>query len=476
MKIDLSKLTVKNTLDHLKKGDFSTVDLVDAYLAEIDKKNKDLNVYLSVFDDVRESAKEADKRYKEKTARPLEGIPFAVKDNILIKGHVVTAASRILEGYTAAYDATAIAKLRAAGAVFLGRTNCDEFAMGVSTENSAYGTTKNPHDPTRVPGGSSGGSTAAVAANMALAALGSDTGGSVRQPSAFCGTVGFKPTYGAVSRYGLISLASSFDCIGPITRSVADAEIVFDHIKGKDHLDSTSISENTYPKKESDRKPVIGIPTFVFETSGLERSAEDDFKAASKHLIDMGYDVKEIDLPYVKYSVSTYYILLPAEASSNLARFDGVKYGLRKEGEDLMETYMKTRGQGFGPEPRRRILIGTYVLSAGYHDAYYNKAQAVRQKIRNDFDRAFNEVDVIMTPTTAGPAFKIGEKVDDPIKMYLEDIFTAPANLAGLPAISVPSGTASEGGVKLPLGLQLITSHSQERVLFEVAKDFLGEK
>jgi aspartyl-tRNA(Asn)/glutamyl-tRNA(Gln) amidotransferase subunit A len=475
MKIDLSELTIEKVQKHFKKGDFTVTELVEAYLSEIEKKNDELNIYLSVYGDVRDKAKEADGRYKEKTARSLEGIPFAVKDNILVKGQPASAGSKILEGYVATYDATAIEKLKEAGAIFLGRTNCDEFAMGASTENSAFGPTRNPHDPTRVPGGSSGGSTAAVAANMALVALGSDTGGSVRQPSALCGTVGFKPTYGAVSRYGLIALASSFDCIGPIAKNVSDTELVFGVIKGEDSMDSTSISDDTYPKEEIKGKPVVGLPSFVFDTPGMNDDAAENFKAASKKIIDMGYEVKEVDLPYVKYSVPTYYVILPAEASANLARFDGVKYGLRKEGADLLETYMETRGEGFGPEPRRRILIGAYVLSAGYHDAYYNKAQAVRQKIREDFGRAFEEVDVIMTPTTAGPAFKIGEKVDDPIQMYLQDVFTAPANLAGLPAISVPSGVVAEGGIELPLGLQFIASHSREDLLFEIAKDFRGE-
>jgi aspartyl-tRNA(Asn)/glutamyl-tRNA(Gln) amidotransferase subunit A len=309
---------------------------------------------------------------------------------------------------------------------------------------------------------------------MALAALGSDTGGSVRQPSAFCGTVGFKPTYGAVSRHGLIALASSFDCIGPITKNISDAEIIFNIIKGADPLDSTSVDIKGYPKKEINGKPVMGIPKFVYEVPGLDKQVEENFNQSVKQMIDMGFDVKEIDLPYVKYSVPAYYVLLPAEASSNLARFDGVKYGLRKDGENLMETYMKSREGGFGPEPRRRILIGTYVLSAGYHDAYYNKAQAVRQKIREDFNRAFEDVDVVVTPTTAGPAFKIGEKADDPIKMYLEDIFTSPANLAGIPAVSVPSGTVKVGDSNLPLGIQFIASHGREDILFNVSKEFLN--
>lgn len=471
MSINLSDLTIEKAIKHLKKGDFSATELLDSYLSEIESKNQELNIYLSLFDDARQAAEESDRRYKSKQERPLEGIPFAVKDNILVKGQFVSAASKILEGYKATYDATAISKLREAGVVFLGRTNMDEFAMGASTENSAFGPTKNPHDITRVPGGSSGGSTAAVASNTALAALGSDTAGSIRQPSALCGTVGLKPTYGAVSRHGLIALGSSLDCIGPVTKNTSDAELIFNVIKGRDNLDSTSAPEDAYPKKEKPDKPVIGLPRFVFDTPGLHKVAEENFKAAVKKILDMGYEVKEIDLPYVKYSVPAYYILLPAEASSNLARFDGVKYGLRKDGESLLETYAGTRGEGFGSEPRRRILVGTYVLSAGYHDAYYNKAQAVRQKIREDFQSAFSEVDIIITPTTAGPAFKLGEKSNDPIQMYLEDIFTVPANHAGLPAISIPSGTVVEDGVELPLGLQLIAPHSREDLLFKMGKE-----
>jgi aspartyl-tRNA(Asn)/glutamyl-tRNA(Gln) amidotransferase subunit A len=473
--MELKDLTIKKTHEHLKNGDFSATELAEMFLKNATEKNPDLNVYLEIFDDVIEQAKNADERIKTGHHHTLNGIPLSVKDNILIKGKRVGAASKILEGYVATYDATVIQKLKEEGVVFVGRTNMDEFAMGASTENSAYGATKNPLDPSRVPGGSSGGSAASVAGCMALASLGSDTAGSIRQPASFCGIVGLKPTYGSVSRHGLIALGSSLDVIGPLTHTVTDAELVFDAIQGKDRMDATSVNESDF-KIGKDTIQTVGVPRAFLEDSGADERVLKNFFTSLEKLKERGYSVQDIELPHISHSVPTYYIVLPAEASSNLARFDGVRFGLHSEGNTLTEDYFKTKGAGFGPEPRRRILIGTYVLSAGYHDAYYIKAVAVRNKISHDFKEAFKQVDVIALPTTAGPAFKIGEKSRDPLQMYLEDIFTVPANHAGLPALTLPSGTVSEEGVELPLGLQLYAPHMHEQRLFQIGKKFLGEE
>lgn len=469
---DLENISLKKLSQNLKKKKVKAVEVAKYYLDQIEKNDVEINSYLEVFGDALESAKESDERIENGEARELEGVPVAVKDNIQIKGKTVTAASKILKGHKAVYDATVIQKLREAGAVFLGRTNMDEFAMGSSTEYSAYKKTRNPHDVSRVPGGSSGGSAAAVAAGLAPIALGSDTAGSIRQPAALTGLVGLKPTYGSVSRYGLIALGSSLDVIGPIARSVDDAKLLWNIIKGRDPKDVTSVSEDLYEKKNV-RKPIIGVPDFVFEGGGMEDDALQSFKDSLKTLLDMGYEIKEISLPNIKYAVSAYYVLLPAEASSNLARFDGFRYGDLKEDEDLWKTYLKTRGQGFGREVRRRIILGTYVLSAGYYDAYYAQAQRVRSMIRKDFKAAFESVDVIVTPTTTGPAFRFGEKTEDPVKMYLEDIFTVPANHAGLPAISIPSGSVTRDGKDLPLGIHFTASHMREDLLFDLGQDFI---
>jgi len=471
MKIDLTTLTIAKAHDHLTKGDFTALELAESYLAEIEKKNPSLNAYLEVFSDVREQAAAADKRFKAKTAGLLTGIPFAIKDNILIEGRRVGAASKILEGYKATYDATAIRKLKDAGAVFLGRVNMDEFAMGGSTENSAYGVTKNPHDETRVSGGSSGGSAAAVAMNGALVALGSDTGGSVRQPASFCGVVGLKPTYGAISRHGLMAMGSSLDQIGPITKTVADAEILFNAMKGKDRYDGTS---RDFPEPPAAKKKfVIGVPRDFTDQGGIDPAVVKNLEASIALLKKQGCEVKDVSLPSIKHSLAVYYILMPAEVSSNLARFDGVKYGLHKEGETLLQDYLNTRGEGFGREARRRIMLGTYVLSAGYYDAYYNKANIVRELITDDFKKCFDSgIDAVLTPTTPAPAFKIGEKTADPLSMYLADIFTVTANIAGVPAISVPSGAHDVGGKKLPLGVQFTANYGREDILFSIGKIF----
>lgn len=474
-KIETKKLTIESAHSHLRSGDFTAKELAEAYLGNIEKKNQDVNAYLEVFDDVLKQAETAQKKFGNGTAGLLTGIPLAVKDNILIEARIASAASKMLENYRATYDATVISKLKKEGAIFLGRTNMDEFAMGGSTENSAFGVTKNPHDLSRVAGGSSGGSAAAVAMDGALAALGTDTGGSVRQPASFCGCVGLKPTYGAISRYGLIAMGSSLDQAGPITKTVGDCEIIFDAIKGKDKFDSTTIGETTYPKKSSSEKSgkiKVGVPMHFMNQGGIDPAVLANFNESVEKLKSLGFEISEIELPNIRYSLAAYYVVMPAEVSSNLARFDGVKYGLHKDGKDVVDDYFESRAAGFGKEVRRRIMLGTYVLSTGYYDAYYNKANAVRKLITKDFLNAFKKVDIIITPTAPTPAFKIGEKATDPLQMYLEDIFTVTANLTGMPAMSVPSGEVSLGGKKLPLGLQMTAPYGREDILFEAGKKF----
>lgn len=427
---------------------------------EIKIKDKDIHAFLEIFDDARAYG-----------SGPLSGRTVAIKDNILFEGHKAGASSKILEGYTATYDATVVKKLKEAGAIIVGRTNCDEFAMGSSTENSAYGVTRNPHDIERVSGGSSGGSAASVAAGMVDMALGSDTGGSIRQPAALCGVVGFKPTYGRVSRSGLIAMSSSFDQIGPFTKTVADAETLYNVIKGQDLMDSTTISEDTYPTTKKFSK-TIGIPKDFIETEGVKPEIQENFKAAVEKFKALGYEAKEIDLSYIKYALAVYYIVQPAEVSSNLARFDGVKYGLHKDGATGIEDYFEARGAGFGPEVRRRIILGTYVLSSGYYDAYYGRALEARRLITYELRELFREVDLMLTPTTPSPAWKVGEKGTNPLEMYLEDIFTVHANVSGCPAISLPSGFTGN----LPLGIELTADLGREDNLFRAGKDFLGER
>ncbi|MDE1975439.1 MAG: Asp-tRNA(Asn)/Glu-tRNA(Gln) amidotransferase subunit GatA [Patescibacteria group bacterium] len=514
--MDLKNLTIKKAHEALRKGDFTAVELTKAYLDNIAAKNKDLNAYLEVFDDAIEQAEEADRKIQDsrfkiqdsetKDQEPnsgdrdfpmLLGIPCAIKDNILIKGRIASSASKILENYHATYDATVITKLKAAGAVFLGRTNMDEFAMGGSTENSAFGPTKNPHDPARVAGGSSGGSAAAVAMDGALFALGSDTGGSIRQPASFCGVVGLKPTYGSVSRYGVMAMGSSLDQIGPITKSVDDAEIVYDAIRGEDkgmnggRGDGTMVENSKFKIQNSKfggKKPVIGVPRHFLTGDGIDKEVLEAFDAALDSFKAQGYGIKEIELPNISYALPVYYVIMPAEVSSNMARFDGVKYGLHKDGNDGIDDYFETRKSGLGREVIRRILLGTYVLSSGYYDAYYNRANAVRRMIADDFLKAFDPagggVDLIATPTTPSPAFKIGEKTADPVAMYLEDIFTVTANLTGMPAISIPMNLGEESNRQvraephfaMPTGLQLTARHGDEAALFRAASDFASER
>ncbi len=467
--IDLKNLTIEKARKALDAKEFSAVDLASAYLAEIKNKNKELNAYLEVYDDVLEQAKKADEMIAKGEAVGLTGIPFAIKDNILLEGHVASAGSKILENYKASYDATVIKDLKKAGAVFLGRTNMDEFAMGSSTQTSAYGVTRNPLDVSRVPGGSSGGSAAALAGNITLAALGTETCGSVREPAAFCGLVGLKPTYGAVSRHGIIAMGNSLDQVSPFGKNVSDAEIIFNLLSRYDKEDSTSVPEELRKQKSNKQNPKkIGVPWHLFK-EGVDPLVAENFKESLEKLKSLGYEIVDIELPYSKYSLAAYYIIMPAEVSTNLSRFDGIRYGYSSAGDNLLEVYMKSRAKGFGREARRRILLGTYVLSHGYYDAYYNKAVQVREKIKEEVVKAFEKVDFILTPTAPMTAFKLGEKMDDPVAMYLCDIFSAPANLAGVPSIALPSGKNKDG---LPFSIQFMAPHFCEQSLFEIGKKF----
>jgi aspartyl-tRNA(Asn)/glutamyl-tRNA(Gln) amidotransferase subunit A len=463
---DIAGKSLKELQDMLEKGECTSVDLTKYFLKTSKEKNKELNAYLEIFDDALGSAKEADNRRKKGEKGSLLGIPVAIKDNMLVEGKRVSAASKILENYEASYDAFVIQKLKEAGAVIIGRTNLDEFAMGGSTENSAFGVVKNPYDTTRVAGGSSGGSAAAVAMGGVPVSLGSDTGGSIREPAAFCGTVGLKPTYGTVSRNGLIAMGSSLDQIGPLGNSVDDVEAVFDVIKGHDPKDSTSLRDPEFVK--AGKKLTIGVPRSFF-AEGVTSDVLEHFEETLEVLRKAGHTVKDIELPYIKYSLPVYYIIMPAEASTNLSRFDGMRYGLHVEGSDLLSDYKKSRGAGFGREVRRRILLGTYVLSSGYYDAYYGKATVVRKMIQDDFAQAFKKCDAIATPTAPVPAVKIGEKAD-PVSMYLMDIFTVPANIAGIPGISVPMGNIVRNDVELPVGFQLMAPHLHEDTLFALGR------
>jgi len=465
--MDLTSLTIKQAHEGLKNKDFTSVDLTKAYLDKIKKEDKDINAYLSVTEKLAiKQAEEADRRIASGNFTELTGIPCSIKDAIMVEGEKCTSASKILENYVAPYDATVIKRLKEVGAVILGKTNLDEFAMGGSGENSAFGVTKNPHDKTRVAGGSSSGPAAAVAADMACYSLGSDTGGSIRLPSSFCGVVGLKPTYGSVSRYGLIAFGSSLDQIGPIAKTVEDAKIVFKVLSGKDEMDATSVDYKFKDAKVDIKGLKIGVPKEYF-VKGIDPEVEKIVRDAIKKAKDGGAEIVEISLPSVEFALACYYIIAPSEASANLARFDGIKYGLSEPAENLLDVYLKTKGQGFGDEVKRRIMIGTYTLSSGYYDAYYKKAQLVRQFIKEDFAKAFEKVDLIFTPVSPVPAIKIGENTDDPLAMYLMDIYTVSLNLAGLPGISIPVGKIGE----LPVGLQIIGNHFQENKILSVAEE-----
>lgn len=455
----------------MRAGEIAAVDIVEDLAAAIAAKDGEIGAYLSQdLEAARAMAAAAD------LSLPLGGIPIAIKDNINVSGQPCTCGSRFLaSGYTAPYDAAVTERLNAAGAVLFGRTNLDEFAMGSATENSALQTTRNPHDLSRIPGGSSGGSAAAVAANLAIAALGSDTGGSIRQPASHCGVVGLKPSYGRVSRYGLVAFASSLDQIGPLTKSVEDAALLLQAIAGNDRRDSTCLNVPVPDYAEELEKGVagmkLGIPREYFG-EGIDPGVRARVEESIKRLEAAGAELVEISLPHTEHAVATYYIIAPAEASSNLSRFDGIRYGKRADApKDLADLYERSREDGFGPEVKRRIILGTYVLSSGYYDAYYSRAQKVRTLIRRDFEEAFTKVDAILTPVAPAPARKIGEFADDPLHEYLSDICTLGPNLAGLCAISVPAGTVPSGeGTELPVGLQILAPHLAEATLLRVAK------
>lgn len=470
----LNELTIREAAKLLRTKACTVSELFDACRSEALRRNEELNAYLEIFERDEAAIAYAQKRIDEEGehAPLLCGIPLAMKDNILIKGHIASAASKILENYVATYDATATKKLKDAGALFVGRANMDEFGMGASTENSAYGAARNPYDVSRTPGGSSGGSVVAVAANMALGAYGSDTGGSCRQPASYCGVVGFKPTYGAISRYGLISLGSSLDQIGEMGKSVADVRTLYNAVKGHDAMDATTITNETYPSVEVKTSYTIGVPYELL--AGLDPRVKERFDATLAKLESAGHRVVPVSLPTSEYALAMYYIVLPAEISTNLARFDGVRYGMHKEGADLLQDYLRSRSSGFGPESIRRILIGTYVLSAGYIDAFYNKATAGRDVLRKEYMDAFATVDVIATPTTPSVAFTFGEK-SDPVSMYLEDIYTVTANLTGFPALSVPMGTVPEGTTMLPTGILFTAPYAGEERLFSIGSMVTGE-
>lgn len=467
---DLTRLTAAESRVQLDAREISSMELTEAYLSRIDAVEGGIHAFLHRMTEVaRAQAREADRRIASgNDVQSLTGVPIALKDILCTTDAPTTAASRILKGYVSPYDATVVRKLRDQGAVFLGKTNTDEFAMGSSTENSAYGPTHNPWDLSRVPGGSSGGSAASVAAREATISLGSDTGGSIRQPAGFCGIVGLKPTYGRVSRFGLIAFASSLDQIGPFARTVEDASIMLEAISGRDVMDATSVLIDVPHYVDSFRSDLNGVRVGVareYSVDGMEPGVDSAVKASIRQLEALGAEIVDISLPNTEYALATYYITAPAEASANLSRFDGVKYGMRLEEETLLETYERTRGTGFGPEVKRRIMLGTYALSSGYYDAYYVKAQKVRTLIKQDFDRAFEQVDVIAAPTSPTVAFPLNSRTNDPYQMYLADVFTIPANMAGIPGISIPCGFSEN----LPVSLQLLGKTFDEGTLLGVA-------
>jgi aspartyl-tRNA(Asn)/glutamyl-tRNA(Gln) amidotransferase subunit A len=473
MAVDLGKLTVQQAADGIRSGVFTSVDVTQAVLAAAATRNAALNAYIWLDEaDALRQAEAADAARKAGRTAPLLGVPIAVKDVLNVLGQPCTCGSRILKGYKALYDATAIARLRAAGAIFVGRTNMDEFAMGSTTENSSYGPTRNPAAPDYVAGGSSGGSAAVVAGNLGLAALGSDTGGSIRQPASFCGCVGLKPSYGRVSRYGLVAYASSLDQIGPLTRTVSDAALLFRIMAGRDPMDATTLDQPVpdFGSAAGDLRGMrLGMPREYF-VDGMNAEVASAVKAAVARCRELGAEIVEVSLPHTEYAVATYYIIAAAEASANLARFDGVRYGFRAAAEGSpIEMYKQTRAQGFGREVLRRIILGTYVLSSGYYDAYYLRAQKVRTLIRRDFENAFRQCDALLTPVAPTPAYRLGEATDDPLHMYLGDIFTVTANLSGICGLAVPCGR-TQGG--LPVGLQVLGPAFGEEQVVRVARAY----
>ena len=472
--MELNQLTIHELQEKIKNGETSALKITESVFQRIDVVEERVHSYIRLLkEEAMIAAANADKNIKKGEIKPLTGIPIALKDIVCTKGITTTCGSQILNNFVPPYDATVVEKLRDAGAVFVGKANMDEFAMGSSTENSHFGPTRNPWDLARIPGGSSGGSATAVAADECIASIGSDTGGSIRQPAALCGVVGMKPTYGRVSRFGLIAFASSLDQIGPFTKDVEDCAIMMNVLAGFDPKESTSVQAEVPDYRQFTDQDIkgwkVGIPKEYF-IEGIDPEVSAAIQKAIGVIEKCGGKVVEISLPHTQYCLAVYYIIAPAEASSNLARYDGVKYGLRvSESRELLDMYKKTRMQGFGAEVKRRIMIGTYALSAGYYDAYYGKASQVRALIKRDFEEAWKKCDVILTPTTPTPAFKIGEKTDDPLQMYLSDIFTISTNLAGIPGISVPCGF-TEGG--LPIGVQFLAGHFEEGKLIQIASAY----
>jgi aspartyl-tRNA(Asn)/glutamyl-tRNA(Gln) amidotransferase subunit A len=470
--MEAGPLTIDSIRTAVAKRQITATELAEGFYRKIEAEDGAVKAYLTLSREraLAQAARIDAIAEKGECLPPLAGVPLAIKDVLMTRGVRTTAASKILEHYIPPYDSTAVARLEQAGAVVLGKTNCDEFAMGSSTENSAYGPTFNPRDTSRVPGGSSGGSAAAVAAGTAVAALGSDTGGSIRQPAAFCGVVGLMPTYGRVSRYGLIAFASSLDHVGPLTKSATDAAIILEQIAGHDPLDSTSADVAVPDYSAEIIKPVKGLKIGVAEEyfgEGLDAEVRSAVEAGIQKLATAGCEVVPVSLPHTRYATAAYYVVATAEASSNLARYDGVRYGHRSaDAQTLSEMYRRSRDEGFGAEVKRRIMLGTYALSAGYYDAYYLKAQRVRTLITRDFEEAFQQVDAIVTPTTPTPAFKLGDRSGDPLAMYLADIYTVTADLAGIPGISVPCGKSKEG---LPIGLQILGRHFDEALILRLA-------
>ncbi len=472
---NLNQLTITKAHQGLINKEFSSVELTQSCLDQINKTDKDIHAFITLTQkESLNQAKKVDQKINQgDKIVPLSGIPYAAKDIFCTQGIKTTAASKILADYIPPYESTTTQRLLDQDAVLIGKTNLDEFAMGASTENSAFFPTKNPHDPARVPGGSSGGSAAALAANQAIFSLGTDTGGSIRQPAAFCGLVGLKPTYGRTSRYGVISMASSLDTIGCFAKNIEDTALILQSIAGHDESDSTTSNialDNYLTAIKKDIKGLtIGIPKQYFNNPALDNKVKELIKQAVKKIAQLtNNSVQEIDLPHVDYALAAYYIIMPSEVSSNLARYDGIKYGLSSKAKDLLHTYLTSRAQGFGAEVKRRIILGTYSLSAGYYDAYYKKALQVRTLIKQDFTQAFKQVDILLGPTTPGPAFKIGDKVDDPLQMYLEDIFTVPMNLAGLPALSLPVGQIDN----LPIGMQIIGKWFDEKTILRLGYNY----
>jgi len=473
--MELYSLGIKELGNKLKKGEITSADICKSLLERIERINPKINAYVNL--DLGFLQKKAKESNVSSYNNFLAGIPLAIKDNICVKGELTTCASRILSGFRPPYDATVIQKIKKSNAIPFGKVNMDEFAFGSSTETSCYGPVCNPWDLSRIPGGSSGGSAAAVASDIAVAALGSDTGGSIRQPAALTGVVGMKPTYGRISRYGLLAFASSLDQIGPIAKTVEDCALLLSVISGYDTKDSTSVNTGIPDFQSTLSNPIkgmkIGIPKEYFKKIGIEKDVYERIEESIRLFSNLGAEIIDVSLPHTEYAISTYYIIASSEASSNLARYDGVQYGLRlKDASTTMEMYKKTRNMGFGNEAKRRIILGTYALSSGYYDAYYLRAMKVRTKMLRDFEEVFKICDCLLTPTSPTVAFKMGEKLEDPLSMYLSDVFTIPVNLAGLPAISIPCGFSKAKGTELPIGLQLIGNYFKENLILQIAYNF----